>query len=165
MTSDQQRKAIFASLAKRNKASKLTYPLSKKDMAGFNHNLIQIKNIRPDTYLYLTQADAGINIFRRDDVDSLNKILQRIEHKQPLDIPILEANLKTKQIANHDGRHRALGSMLEGIKIIPVAVVGVKCNKNDSYCNPIPIQKMTKKEREILNHPEKLKPQENNFVI
>jgi hypothetical protein len=159
--SDKERRAIFYQLSKRVKKTKQHYPTDKKDLNQYDMDLVMLNKVKPSDYLYLTQAQNGMDIFHKDDVDSLNHILHRIQKEEPLDAPILEINLAKKQIENHDGRHRALGTMLSGIKDLPVVEAGmVKKNKKDVF---IPVKLMSKKELVLMHHPEKLKPQDGNF--
>lgn len=153
---------MFARLANRTKKTRMKFPVDTKDINDYDMKRVLLKKMKPNDYLYLTKADQGINIFHKEDVSSLNNILYRIQNEKPIDAPFLEINLQKKRVENHDGRHRALGTMLSGIKELPIVEAGVVVNGKKETI--IPVDEMTKEEIHTMNHPENLKPQsDENF--
>jgi len=154
-----ERKRILRIVEKRIPKSNRHFVEAKNDKFYQRNKQFLLKNkIKPSTYLYLTRGDQHINIFDKPSIESVKNLQNRIEHNKPIDVPILDVDLDKKQIDNHNGRHRAIASMLEGIKKIPVNEAGVNCG-NKKECSAVPVKELTKKEKSILLNTEKLKPQ------
>lgn len=69
-------------------------------------------NQRPDKY------DSNHEIFRGDELGSIEYLRRKLRHGHPIEIPLLRTDgLKIKQ---HEGRHRARAMFDEGITEMPV---------------------------------------------
>lgn len=92
-------------------------------------NPLQFLNLTP------TLTDAKIK------KQSLNNLINRLKNNLPIDIPYLDLDIKTCEIQNHEGRHRAYASYMVGLKKIPIIVYlrdGFKyVNKNEVNINKI----------------------------
>lgn len=72
--------------------------------------------MRPEQFLNLTP------ILNRIRKESINNLINRLQCGLPIDIPYLDLNIRTCEIDNHEGRHRAYASYIVGLKKIPVIV-------------------------------------------
>ena len=74
--------------------------------------------MNPLQFLKLTPLLTN-NTIRKNSLDNL---INRLENNLSIDIPYLDLDIKTCEIQNHEGRHRALASYIVGLKKIPIIV-------------------------------------------
>ena len=104
------------------KESNLKYPMAiGKDMQSYEgaHGWKgKIVYMTPDKYLRLAKRlpDEFYNM------ESMVKLEKRMIDQLPIDVPVLEVDMKKKEVVGHEGRHRAMVARKLGIHEIPVLI-------------------------------------------
>ncbi len=104
------------------KESNLKYPMAiGKDMQSYEgaHGWKgKIVYMTPDKYLRLAKRlpDEFYNM------ESMVKLEKRMLDQLPIDVPVLEVDMKKKEVVGHEGRHRAMVARKLGIHEIPVLI-------------------------------------------
>ena len=99
--------------------------------------------MKPEQFLNLTP------VVKKPRMESIEYLRKRLIEGLPIDIAFLDVDIKTCEVDNHEGRHRAYASKMVGLNKIPVVIYlrdGFKCvNKKDvdvfRICKKIKSQK------------------------
>ena len=75
-----------------------------------------IVEMSPEQFLNLTP------IVKKPRIKTIEYLQKRLIEGLPIDIPFLDVDIKTCEVQNHEGRHRAYTSKMVGLNKIPVVI-------------------------------------------